>query len=113
MALSPGHVPLHADGVDPVQNQGETHYGHHDGDGRDKITQRGRAGRGHFQCVSSGIEADLSIQHALTSKITLRGGTKKITCNANSKVMLLTSDHILRNFISYEPLGHETGARIS
>lgn len=69
----PRHVPVDAEGVQPVKRQRETHHRHDDRDGRDKVTQRRGGGRLDPDEVCTVV--DMSIQDAPSSKVTLgRGG---------------------------------------
>lgn len=65
----PRHVPVDAEGVQPVKRQRETHHRHDDRDGRDEVTQRRRGGRLDPDEVCTVV--DMSIQDAASSKVTL------------------------------------------
>lgn len=65
----PRHVPVDAEGVQPVEQQREADHRHDDRDGRDEVTQWGRGGRLDPDEVSTVV--DMSIQDAPSSKVTL------------------------------------------
>lgn len=69
---SPGHDPVDAVGVEPVERQREAHHRHDDRDGRDKVAERRRGGRLDADEVCA--EVDMSVQDAASSKVTLGGG---------------------------------------
>lgn len=66
---SPGHDPVDAEGVEPVERQREAHHRHDDRDGRDEVAERRRGGRLDADEVCA--EVDVSIQDAASSKVTL------------------------------------------
>lgn len=69
----PCDFPFHAERVEPVQTQREAHHRHHDGYGGDKVAERRRAG--DVDPDEVGRVVDLSVQHAASAKVTLRGGS--------------------------------------